>query len=133
MGVFLSHSAEETIRWAENYAKRLKAGDVVLLFGNLGAGKTVLAKGIARGLGIAGEITSPTYAYVNSYEDRFFHFDCYRIGSERQAYELGIADYFDAGGICVIEWSENIASLLPENCKRITISGSGDEIREIKF
>lgn len=133
MAVFVSHSPEETERWAENYAKTLRAGDVVLLGGNMGAGKTVLAKGIARGLGIADEITSPTYAYINSYGNRLFHFDCYRVQSERQAAELGFEDYFSAGGVCLVEWSENISSLLPENCKRVCISGMGDGIREIEF
>lgn len=133
MAVFLSHSPEDTFSWAEDYAKTLRAGDVVLLEGNMGAGKTVLAKGLARGLNIEAEVTSPTYAYVNSYENRLFHFDCYRIASERQAFELGLADYFDAGGICLIEWSENIRGLLPENCKKVTISGHGDGIREIIF
>ena len=131
MAVFLSHSPDETLAWAENYAKSLKPGDVVLLDGNMGAGKTVLAKGIAKGLGIRAEITSPTYAYVNSYDNTLFHFDCYRIVSERQAFELGLFDYFDAGGICLIEWSENISGLLPKNCKRITIAGQGDGVREI--
>lgn len=133
MSVFYSDSEEATVRWAERYAENLRSGDVVLLDGNMGAGKTVLAKGIARGLGIKTEVTSPTYTYVNSLENRLFHFDCYRITSERQAYELGLSDYFEAGGICLVEWSENIASLLPESCKRIKISGSGDEIREIEF
>lgn len=121
------------MRWAEEYARSLSAGDTVLLGGNMGAGKTVLAKGIARGLGIADEITSPTYAYINSYEGRLFHFDCYRVQNERQAVELGFEDYFSMGGVCLVEWSENIASLLPENCKRVTISGSGDDVREITF
>lgn len=133
MAVFLSHAPGETLGWAENYAKTLSAGDVVLLDGDMGAGKTVIAKGIARGLGIFAEVTSPTYAYVNSYEDRLFHFDCYRITSERQAFELGLADYFETGGICLVEWSENIRSLLPENCRRVCISGSGDGVREITF
>ena len=97
----------------------------------MGAGKTVLAQGIAKGLGISAEVTSPTYAYVNSYEGRLFHFDCYRISSERQAFELGFADYFEAGGICLVEWSENIKGLLPPDYKTVRISGSGDEVREI--
>lgn len=133
MAVFLSRSEEESLSWAEQFAASLRAGDTVLLFGNMGAGKTVLCKGIARGLGIRAEVTSPTYTYVNSYEDRLFHFDCYRIRSERQALELGLGDYFEAGGVCLVEWSENIKSLLPENCIRVTISGLGDGVREIEF
>lgn len=130
MAVFLSHSPEETFRWAQNYAKSLSAGDVVLLEGEMGAGKTVLAQGIARGLGVQEDVLSPTYAYVNSYGP-MFHFDCYRIVSERQAEELGFADYFDSGKICLVEWSENIRGLLPEHCKKITIAKRGEREREI--
>ncbi len=133
MATFVSHSPEETLLWAEKYAETLRAGDTVLLDGDMGAGKTVLAKGIARGLGISDEITSPTYAYVNTYGEKLFHFDCYRIASERQAVELGFCDYFLSGGICLVEWSENIAGLLPENCKRVRISGMGEGPREIEF
>ena len=133
MAVFISSSEGETFRWAEEYAKTLRPGDTVLLDGEMGAGKTAVAKGIAKGLGISEEVTSPTYAYINSYEDRLFHFDCYRITSERQAEELGFADYFDLGGICLVEWSENIAGLLPEQVKRVTIKKRGGTQREIEF
>ena len=133
MAVFISSSEGETFRWAEEYAKTLHPGDTVLLDGEMGAGKTAVAKGIATGLGISEEVTSPTYAYINSYEDRLFHFDCYRITSERQAEELGFADYFDLGGICLVEWSENIAGLLPEQVKRVRIRKCGDTQREIEF
>ncbi len=132
MANFISSSGEETRRWAEEYARTLEKGDVVLLEGEMGAGKTVIASGIARGLGIEAEVTSPTYAYVNSYGE-LYHFDCYRIVSERQAYELGLADYFDLGGICLVEWSENIRGLLPADCKRIRIIKRGNEKREIIF
>lgn len=132
MAVFVSHSPEETLLWAKNYAKTLRAGDTLLLEGEMGAGKTVLAKGIARGLGVEEEVTSPTYTYVNSYGN-VHHFDCYRIRSERQAFELGLFDYFSANGVCLVEWGENIAGLLPENCKRVRISGVGDGEREIEF
>lgn len=130
MAVFISHSPEETHAWAEAYAKTLSAGDVVLLEGEMGAGKTVLAQGIARGLGVTEDVLSPTYAYVNSYGP-LFHFDCYRIGSERQAEELGFADYFEAGKVCLVEWSENIRGLLPEHCKTIFIRKIGEREREI--
>ena len=113
------------------YAKTLTRGDVVLLEGEMGAGKTVLAQGIVRGLGILEEVTSPTYAYVNEY-GFVFHFDCYRIQSTAQALSLGLADYFDRGGICLIEWGENIKELLPEHVKRLRITGSG-EAREVEY
>ena len=92
MAVYLSRSEADTLVWAENYAKTLRAGDVVLLGGEMGAGKTVIAKGIAKGLGIREEVTSPTYAYINAYSDRLFHFDCYRIADAGHALALGFAD-----------------------------------------
>ena len=131
MAIFLSHSPEETKSFAAQYAKTLRPGDVVLLEGEMGAGKTAFAQGVARGLGVTEDVLSPTYAYVNSYEP-MFHFDCYRIESERQAEELGFADYFDLGGICLVEWSENIAGLLPEEVKRVTVRKSGETQREIE-
>ncbi|MDE6676568.1 MAG: tRNA (adenosine(37)-N6)-threonylcarbamoyltransferase complex ATPase subunit type 1 TsaE [Clostridia bacterium] len=133
MAVFLSKSQEDTLAWAQEYAKTLRLGDTVLLEGEMGAGKTLVAKGIAKGLGIKEEVTSPTYAYVNAYENRLFHFDCYRVSSEQQAFQLGFADYFEAGGICLVEWSENIAGLLPEKCKRVEIIKRGESAREIRF
>lgn len=133
MAVFVSHNQEETLAWAGAYAKSLRAGDTVLLEGEMGAGKTLVAKGIAKGLGISEEVTSPTYAYINSYGGRLFHFDCYRVSSEAQAFQLGFADYFEAGGICLVEWSENIAGLLPANCKRVQILKRGETEREIRF
>ena len=133
MEVFLSHSERETADWAARYAKPLSAGDTVLFNGERGAGKTAIAKGIARGLGISEEVTSPTYAYINSYENRLFHFDCYRVTDESQAERLGFADYFDMGGICLVEWGENIRGLLPTECKTIEIIKRGDETREIRF
>lgn len=132
MAVFLSHSEEETLSFAQRYAKTLKGGDVVCLEGEMGAGKTVFAKGVARGLGISEEVTSPTYAYVNSYQNKLFHFDCYRVKSEAFAESLGFSEYFDMGGICLVEWSENIKGLLPPCVKRVKISGSGDT-REIEY
>ncbi len=133
MAVFYSRSAEETIAWAKDYAKTLKPGDTVLLIGGMGAGKTMVAKGIAAGMGITDEVTSPTYAYVNEYGGRLFHFDCYRVESEAQAYGLGLCDYFDRGGVCLVEWSENIKGLLPADAKKIAISGEGEGVREIVF
>ena len=132
MEVFISKSREETEEFAFGYAKRLKAGDTVLLCGDMGAGKTVFAKGVARGLEIEEEVTSPTYAYMNDYDGRLFHYDCYRIEAVEQAEQLGLGDYFDMGGICLVEWSQNIAPLLPKRCKRVTISKLNENEREIR-
>ncbi len=131
MAVFISKSREETLAFAESYAKTLRGGDVVLLDGEMGAGKTVFTKGLAKGLGIEEEVTSPTYAYMNDYDGRLFHYDCYRIESVEQAERLGLADYFDMGGICIVEWAQNIAPLLPKKVKRVTIKKLSENEREI--
>ena len=131
MAVFISKTREETMAIAEGYAKTLRGGDVVLLDGDMGAGKTVFTKGLAKGLGIEEEVTSPTYAYMNDYDGRLFHYDCYRIESVEQAERLGLADYFDMGGICIIEWAQNIAPLLPRKVKRVSIKKLSENEREI--
>lgn len=133
MNTFLSESEESTREFAEKYAATLKPYDVVILDGEMGAGKTAFVKGLAKGLGIKEEVTSPTYAYMNDYDGRLFHYDCYRIENAEQAERMGLADYFDMGGICVIEWAQNIAPLLPENCKRVTIKKLGGNAREIGY
>ena len=127
----ISKSERETIEYAASYAKTLSPGDVVLLSGEMGAGKTVFVKGLAKGLGIEDEITSPTYAYMHDYGGVLYHYDCYRLKNGAQAEALGLCDYFYAGGVCVIEWSENIADVLPENCKRVAILKRGECEREI--
>ncbi len=133
MEKYISKSREETLAFARAYAQTLRAGDVVLLDGEMGAGKTVFAKGIAEGLGIDEEVTSPTYAYMNDYDGRLFHYDCYRIEDYRQAESLGLADYFDMGGICLIEWSQNIAPLLPKTVKRVAIRKVDENTRAIEY
>ncbi len=130
-GYLLSKSADETLKIAENYAKTLKAGDVVLLEGEMGAGKTVFAKGVAKGLGIEDEITSPTYAYMNDYGGKLYHYDCYRLSSGEDAEALGLTDYFYGDGICLIEWSENISEVLPKDCKVVKIEKTEENKRKI--
>ena len=85
------------------------------------------------GLDIQEEVTSPTYAYMNDYDGRLFHYDCYRIESVEQAEQLGLADYFDMGGICLIEWAQNIAPLLPRKVKRVCIRKLSETEREIEY
>lgn len=133
MAIFISKSREQTEQFATEYAKTLKPYDVVLLDGDMGAGKTVFAKGVARGLGIEEEVTSPTYAYMNDYDGRLFHYDCYRIGSVAQAENLGLADYFEMGGVCLVEWAQNIAPLLPKKVKRVCIRKVSENEREIEY
>ncbi len=131
MAVFLSESAESTAQFASEYAKTLKSGDIVLLEGDMGAGKTVFAKGVARGLGIEDEVLSPTYAYMNDYGGKLYHYDCYRLRSGEHAESLGLCDYFYGSGVCLIEWAQNIASVLPENCKKVIIKKLDENRREI--
>lgn len=133
MAIFKSNSREQTEAFAVEYAKTLRAGDVVLLDGDMGAGKTVFSKGVAKGLGITEEVTSPTYAYMNDYDGRLFHYDCYRIESVEQAENLGLADYFDMGGVCLVEWAQNIAPLLPRKVKRVRIRKISENEREIEY
>ena len=133
MKTFYSKNREETEKFAQEYAKTLRPYDVVLLDGEMGAGKTAFAKGVAKGLGIEEEVTSPTYAYMNDYDGVLFHYDCYRIESVEQAEQLGLADYFDMGGICLIEWAQNIAPLLPKKVKRVCIRKISENEREIEY
>ncbi len=129
----ITHSREETIKFAEEYGKTLCGGDVVLLDGEMGAGKTVFTKGIALSLGITDEITSPTYAYLNDYDGKLYHYDCYRLSSGEDAEALGLTEYFYGKGICVIEWSENISDVLPDKTKRVKIEKIDENTRKITY
>ncbi len=128
---YISKSQQQTLQIAKEYAKTLKGGDIVLLQGEMGSGKTLFTKGIAQGLNILDEITSPTYAYMNDYDGKLYHYDCYRLSSGEDAEALGLTDYFYMDGICVIEWSENIKSVLPKNCKVVNITKINDTTRKI--
>lgn len=104
-----------------------------MLEGGMGAGKTQFAKGVAKGLGIGEEILSPTYAYMNDYGGKLYHFDCYRLENGGQAEALGLCDYFYAGGICLVEWAENISSVLPARCKIVRIEKISENSRRISY
>ena len=133
MAIFISEKSEDTLEFAKKYATTLSGGDVVLLIGEMGAGKTVFAKGVALGLGIEDEVLSPTYSYMNDYYGKLYHFDCYRLKDGGQAEALGLCDYFYSDGICLIEWAENISSVLPEKVKRVNIEKLGDNKRRIEY
>jgi len=130
---FYSNSEPETEEIGSQLAKSLSAGGVVALFGDLGAGKTAFVRGLARGLGLDARVSSPTFTIVNEYlgEVPLFHFDMYRIGSSDELFDIGWEDYLDRGGVCAVEWSENIADALPSDAVRVTITKAGETSRRI--
>ena len=130
---YISKSVLQTQSIAKQFAKTLKKGDVVLLNGEMGAGKTVFVKGVAKALGITAPVTSPTYAYMNDYDGILYHYDCYRLSSGEDAEGLGLTDYFYADGICIIEWAQNIKSVLPKNRKVVSITKIDEKQRSIQF
>lgn len=128
-----SNSQEETEACAAKVAAVLRPGDVVGLDGDLGAGKTVFVRGIARALGIKGNIKSPTFNIVRGYDGAvpLFHFDVYRIEDESELYEIGFDDYMNKDGIVMIEWASKIEDLMPDDAYRITIERTGENSRRI--
>ncbi len=126
----ISKSEKNTQEIAFEYAKTLVKGDVILLSGDLGAGKTAFTKGIAKYFGIDG-VTSPTYAYLNVYNDLIYHYDCYRLSCGEDAVMLGLTDYFNGDNICLIEWSENIIDVIPKSAKKVQIQKIDDGTRKI--
>lgn len=113
---FLSHSPAETEALAQRLAENLHPGDVIAYEGGLGMGKTAFTRGLARGLGYSGHVTSPTFTIVNEYEGTglpLFHFDMYRLGGAEDLFDIGWEDYLDRGGICAVEWSEMVSDALP--------------------
>lgn len=131
----ISHGEKETFDFAFDMAKKTYGGEVITLSGELGAGKTVFSKGFAAGLGIKEEITSPTFTIMNEYKGEKFtlcHVDAYRLSSGEEAYAAGLCDYIGAENcVCLIEWAENIMSVLPENAVKIEIKYVDENTREI--
>ncbi len=127
----VTSSEKETESVAKEYAKTLNKGDVLLLSGDLGAGKTHFVKGLVQGLGIKDEVTSPTYAYLNIYGNYVYHYDCYRLSSGEDAVMLGLTDYFGKDNISVIEWAENIKDVLPDKVKTVRIEKLSENERKI--
>ena len=124
-----THSADETQALGQKLASRLAPGDVIAYFGDLGAGKTAFTRGLAQGLGITDPVTSPTYTIVNEYLSGripLFHFDMYRLSSSDELFDIGWEDYLSRGGVCAVEWSENVADAL-QDVIRVTIEKDADE------
>ena len=131
---FVSESVSQTEAIAESLGKTLKSGTVVAYFGGLGMGKTAFTRGLAKGMGITADVSSPTFAIVNDYGGNppLVHFDMYKVESWDDLYSSGFFDYLDMGAVLAVEWSENIENALPEDTIRITIEqGNSPEERII--
>lgn len=130
---FKTNNAIETEELGRKIADALKGGEVIAMTGDLGAGKTTMTKALAKGLGIEEYVTSPTFTIVNEYEGRLklFHFDIYRIADIEEMYDLGFEEYIYGDGVSIIEWSNLIKEILPEDTINIEILASGIDERNI--
>jgi len=130
---FAIRDLAETEAWGRRLGEHLEAGMVVALIGPLGAGKTHLVRAIAEGLGIANSrlITSPTFVLIQEYPARLpiFHFDAYRLSGSREFQELGVDEYYDAQGVCLIEWADRVIEALPAEFLQITIEPRDEQER----
>ena len=126
---YLSHSPEETEHIGEMLGRRLRPGTVVAYRGGLGMGKTAFTRGLARGLGCAGRVTSPTFTIVNEYDGAtpLFHVDMYRLGSSDELFDIGWEDYLTRGGVCAVEWSERVDDAMPADTLWVDIARGTDE------
>ena len=125
MANYKTRNVSETEKIGFMLGQTVKDSSVVAMFGDLGAGKTAFTRGFAKGMGIDSDVSSPTFALVNEYRGKgktLYHFDMYRISGWDDLYSTGYFDYLDAGGCLIIEWSENIEAILPEDCIRVTIT-----------
>ena len=130
---FITNSPEETERIGERLAKALRPGTILAYEGDLGAGKTAFTRGLARGLGAADMVTSPTYTIVNEYLSGtmpLFHFDMYRLTSSDDLWDIGWDDYLERGGVCAVEWSENVRDAM-EDAITVRIEKLGEDSRRI--
>jgi len=131
-----SSSERETLHIGKSISALLHKGDIVCLFGELGSGKTVLAKGIARGLGVEEEVISPTFVLMRPYLKArlpFFHFDLYRLAEARDIMNIGYEEYFYDDGVTVIEWADRLRFLMPQDCLKAELSLKGSSARQLKF
>lgn len=129
----ISRCEKDTFSLAADVAKTLRAGDVILLHGELGAGKTTFTKGLAKALGIEETVTSPTFNYVKEYQGGrlpLFHFDMYRVSDADEVYELGLEEYFYRGGVVVVEWNKFDGIERPIE---VSIRSLGGDVREIEI
>jgi tRNA threonylcarbamoyladenosine biosynthesis protein TsaE len=129
----ITASEDETYETARELGSRARPGDVFALTGDLGAGKTIMAKGIARGLNVPDDVTSPTFTLMEIYEGdlTLYHFDLYRIDDERELDLLYFEEYWEGRGVCVIEWADRAGHRLPDTAIRLHLQHLGDDRRKI--
>ena len=132
-----SHSVKDTLNIGKKIVRLLKKGDIICLFGQLGAGKTVLVKGLAMGLGMKKEeIVSPTFVLLNRYEKGrlpLYHFDLYRLESKKDILALGYEEYFYGDGVSVIEWADRLGNLLPKEYLKVNLNIKNAHARQLIF
>src|SRR6056297_286542 len=137
-----THSEKQTIKFGKEFSKKLQGGEVLALIGNLGSGKTVFTKGLAKGLGVKKNITSPTFVLMKNYKinqngiNNFVHVDAYRLDNSKELKDIGIKDWFNKKDtVVVVEWADKVKDILPKNTKFIHFKQGSDnkEIRKIKI
>lgn len=136
MGVIYTNGEDETVAWAESLAATLEAGCFIAVDGDLGAGKTAFARGIARGLGVVEPVVSPTFTLLRAYDSGMlplYHFDVYRIGGAEELDDIGFFDYAEGDGVCVCEWAARIADELPACRLDVLIERTGEHTRKITW
>jgi tRNA threonylcarbamoyladenosine biosynthesis protein TsaE len=135
VSTIISHSVEDTAAFGRSVASTLRRGDVLALRGDLGAGKTHFVKGIAAGLGGGDIVTSPTFTLIHEYTGGrlpLFHFDFYRLEDETEAIKIGLEEYLDGEGVCVIEWAEKVPALLPGGTRWFRFTHAAGDARKIE-
>ena len=130
---YITHSESETEDLGARFAAQLPAGAVIALYGDLGCGKTAFVRGMARGMGLDAAVTSPTFTIVNEYDGPrpLFHFDMYRLGSADELFDIGWEDYLARGGVCAVEWSENVPGAFEGDEIAVRFEKTGDNDRKI--
>ena len=133
MSEYISRSEHDTEEIGDSFARTLKGGTVVAMYGDLGAGKTAFVRGMARGMGLDCRVSSPTFTIVNEYlgERELIHFDMYRLSSADELFDIGWEDYLNRGAVCAVEWSENVQDAFFGDEIKVTITKLSDNERKI--
>jgi len=131
----ITNSETETIHEGEKLGRTLTPGAIVALYGQLGAGKTAFTRGLASGLGITANVSSPTFTIVNEYPGNIplFHFDMYRLESDNELFDIGWDDYLDRGGVCAVEWSEKTPGAFPAETITVRLENLGGDSRRLEI